>query len=155
MWIAAVRAEAEGSVRRGVMGPVVHYQPTRVDLERLRAAFCELARLHFEAGARYVLPGIHGVPDRVDYDELERLERAPLENRAYTWVLSHLFGGACAGADPLRSVVDEELCVRGVRGLHVACASVLPTNLGVNPQLCIMAVARLTAARLANQSAAL
>ena len=56
------------------------------------------------------------------------------------------------GADPSRSVVAPDLAVRGVRGLHVVDASALPTTLGVNPQLTIMAVARVAAERIANRS---
>ena len=153
MWVAAVRAEAEGRVRSGFLGPpVVRYQPTRRDLALLRASFVELAHLHFEAGARYVRAGVHGLPDLIGPDQLELIAGAPLNNRCYTWILSHLFGGCVMGADPSRSVVAPDLAVRGVRGLHVVDASALPTTLGVNPQLTIMAVARVAAERIANRS---
>jgi cholesterol oxidase len=46
------------------------------------------------------------------------------------------------GGDPSRSVCDERGRVRGYDGLHVVDASVIPTNLGVNPQHTIMALAR-------------
>ncbi len=152
MWVAAVRAEAEGVVRAGRFSqPVVHYSPTRGDTARLRQGLLRTAQLHFEAGAENVLPGIHGVARELGPDQLDQLERAPLDNRCYTWVLSHLFGGCVMGDDPRHSVVAPDLHVRGVRGLHVVDASCLPTTLGVNPQHTIMAVARIVAARIANE----
>ena len=152
MWVAVVRAEAEGTVRPGRRGGiVVRYRPTRGDLERGRRGVAERARLHFAAGATEILPGIHGLPASLGPDEVGRLEEAPLDNRAWTWVMTHLFGGCVLGADPGRSVVGPDLEVRGVRGLSVVDASALPTTLGVNPQHTIMAVARVVAGRLANQ----
>ena len=59
-------------------------------------------------------------------------------------------GTARMAADPGRSVVDPSGQVHGVAGLYVADASVLPTALGVNPMVTIMAVARRIAAGLAD-----
>jgi choline dehydrogenase-like flavoprotein len=38
-------------------------------------------------------------------------------------------------------VIDGDLAVHGVRGVHVADGSAVPSSLGVNPQLTIMALA--------------
>ncbi len=151
VWISAVRAEAEGTCRLGLFGQAdVRYKPTQRDLRALRAGSHLLAALHFESGARLVRPGVVGLPAEIAPDQLPLLAEAPLDNRCWTWVLSHLFGGAVMGNDPQRSVVAPDLHVRGVRRLHVACAAALPTTLGVNPQHTILAVARILAERLAN-----
>jgi choline dehydrogenase-like flavoprotein len=156
MWAAAVRAEARGTIRPSPLGPsappTLRYEPTRGDTQRLRAGILELARLHFAAGAQQVLPGVHGLPTRIGPDQLDLLAAAPLDNRCWTWVLTHLFGGCVMGADKRHAVVGTDLCVRGVDALHVVDASCLPTTLGVNPQLTIMSVARLVAERLANET---
>ena len=52
------------------------------------------------------------------------------------------------GSDPRRSVVDDRGRVHGYEGLVVCDASVIPTNLGVNPQHTIMGLARVFADRL-------
>lgn len=151
LWITAVRAEAEGSCKPGLFGqPNVRYKPTANDRAALLRGLRLLAELHFEHGATAVRPGIYGLPDNIGPDQLHLLETPPRDNRGITWVLSHLFGGAVLGSDPSRSVVGPDLHVRGARGLHVVCASALPTTLGVNPQHTIMAVAQITALRLAN-----
>jgi choline dehydrogenase-like flavoprotein len=109
---------------------------------RIRAAMHVIAKTHFAAGARAVLPGIYGFPYRLGPDEVDRLADAPLDPRAYVGILSHLFGGCVMGSDPARSVCDERGRVRGYDGLYVVDASAIPTNLGVNPQHTIMALAR-------------
>jgi choline dehydrogenase-like flavoprotein len=135
MWVQGCRAESVGEVRASLSGrPVVHYTLSRDDMLRVRAAMVLIARTHFAAGARSVLPAIHGMPYRLGPDDVGQLEDAPLDPRAYVAILSHLFGGCAMGQDPSRSVCDA-------RG-RVADASAIPTNLGVNPQHTIMALAR-------------
>jgi choline dehydrogenase-like flavoprotein len=51
-------------------------------------------------------------------------------------------GTARMGTDPATSVVDTHGQSHEVPGLYVADASVLPTALGANPMLTIMACAR-------------
>jgi choline dehydrogenase-like flavoprotein len=150
-WVAAVRAETVGEVRRGLLGkPVVRYSLDRADMERLRKGLVLVARTHFAAGAKRILPGVYGLPYSLGPDEVHLLAEAPLDPRAYVAILSHLFGGCVMGKDPARSVVDESGRVHGYEGLVVCDASVIPTNLGVNPQHTIMALARIFAARLLN-----
>jgi choline dehydrogenase-like flavoprotein len=45
-------------------------------------------------------------------------------------------------------VIDGELQVHGARGVYVADGSAVPSSLGVNPQLTIMALATRLAFRL-------
>lgn len=143
MWVIAVRAETVGSVRPGLLGkPVVRYSADRADMERVRKGLAQVARTHFAAGARRVLPVIYGLPYSIGPDEVSVIEEGPLDPRAYISIMSHLFGGCVMGRDPAHSVVDDRGRVHGYDGLVVADASVIPTNLGVNPQHTIMALAR-------------
>jgi choline dehydrogenase-like flavoprotein len=143
MWVHAVRAESVGTVGNGPFDrPVVRYTLDRADMERFRQGTYLISKLHFAAGARAVIPGIHGVPYKIGPDEVEQLQDAPLDPRRYVAILSHLFGGCVMGADPSRSVCDERGRVHGYQQLHVADASVIPSNLGVNPQHTIMSLAR-------------
>jgi choline dehydrogenase-like flavoprotein len=146
MWVQACRAEAVGEVKSTLTGrPAVHYTLTRNDMLRVRDAMHLVARMHVAAGARAIMPSIHGFPYKLDPDQIDMLKDAPLEPRAYIGILSHLFGGCVMGKDVERSVCDENGRVHGYEGLVVADASAIPTNLGVNPQHTIMALARLFA----------
>jgi choline dehydrogenase-like flavoprotein len=143
MWVQGCRAESVGEVGVSPTGkPVVRYTLSPADMVRVRDAMHLIARTHFAAGARSVLPAIHGMPYRLGPDEVDQLKEAPLDPRAYVAILSHLFGGCTMGADPSRSVCDDRGRVHGYEALYVADASAIPTNLGVNPQHTIMALAR-------------
>ena len=150
-WSVALRAEAEGRIRPSLlMGDKVTYNLTRADLERLRDAVGRLAAMHFAAGAREVVTGIAGMPETLTSpDQLPLFSTASLDPRAYSLVMTHLFGGCRAGKDPSTSVVDPTLKVHGIDGLYVMDASVFPSNTGVNPQHSIMTVATVAATRLA------
>ena len=68
---------------------------------------------------------------------------APAQARARDLKLMafHPLGTARADARAAHGVVDGDLRLHGVRGVHVADGSVVPSSLGVNPQLTIMALA--------------
>lgn len=144
MWCHAVRAESVGSVSHAPFSdkPVVRYTLDRPDMERFRQGMILLAKQHFAAGAKAIIPGIQGMPYKLLPNEVGVLDDAPLDPRRYIAILSHLFGGCVMGRDPARAVVDGHGRVHGYEGLVVADASVIPTNLGVNPQHTIMALAR-------------
>ena len=142
MWCHAVRAESVGSVSASLFGnPIVKYTLDHADMVRFRQGMHLVAKQHVAAGAKAVLPGIAGMPYKLMANEVDKLADAPLDPRAYVAILSHLFGGCVMGADPRTSVVDALGRVHGLRNLVVADASVIPTNLGVNPQHTIMGLA--------------
>jgi choline dehydrogenase-like flavoprotein len=153
MWIQAVRADSHGRVRNGLGGkPVVTYTLDKTDMEKFVRGIHLVAKTHFAAGAREVIPGIAGMPYSLGPDEVDKLLDAPRDPRAYVAIMSHLFGGAVMGSDPSRSVVDGSGKVHGYEGLYVADASALPSVLGVNPQHTIMGISKLRAQQLLEAS---
>ncbi len=150
MWVAAVRAESAGTVKPGLFGDtVVRYQLDEPDMRRFRTGLAMVARLHFAAGAREIIPGIHGLPYKLGPDEVGKIEDGPLDPRCYIAILSHLFGGCPMSADPRQGVVDDSGKVHGAEGLYVVDAAAIPTTIGVNPQHTIMGLASAWAERLA------
>ena len=147
MWMHAIRAESVGRIVPVGNKPLVFYTLDRADMERFRKGMVLVARMHFAAGARAIIPGIFGMPFELGPDDLDQVEDAPLDPRAYVAVLSHLFGGAVMGKDPARSVVDGDGRAHDCEGLWVCDASVIPSNLGVNPQHTIMGLAHVFAER--------
>jgi choline dehydrogenase-like flavoprotein len=143
MWVQATWAESAGRVKTGWGGqPIVHYTLDRRDMEVFRNGLYLVAKMHFEAGAKKVLPCIYGFPTELGPDDLETLREAPLDPRAYLAILSHLFGGCVMGANPKFSVCDGLGRVHGLDGLVVVDASVFPSTIGVNPQHSIMGLSR-------------
>ena len=75
---------------------------------------------------------------RGDLEEFETLGLRPADLRLEAF---HPMSTARMGADPGVSVVDPTGAVRGVEGLYVADGSLLPTSVGVNPMMTIIACA--------------
>jgi choline dehydrogenase-like flavoprotein len=125
-----VSDSSRGHVERIAGRPLIRYDLGRDDVARFRAGLARLEELFLAAGAREVyLPLTPGVlPARARPRDLRLMAFHPL-------------GTARADARPGHGVTDEKLAVRGVEGLHIADGSVVPSALGVNPQLTIMALA--------------
>ncbi|MBL9109833.1 MAG: GMC family oxidoreductase [Myxococcales bacterium] len=154
VWVAQLRARAEGEISRDVFGnDVIRYSPTEDDMRIARKALATIAELFFDAGAREVWPGVFGLPTVLrSPDEIRLLREGPLDPRAYGLVSSHLFGAARMGPNAGTSVVDPSFAVHGTDRLWVVDSSVFPTNLGVNPQHSIMALARYASTAIASGS---
>jgi choline dehydrogenase-like flavoprotein len=125
-----VSDSSRGSVRALAGRPLIRYDLVEEDVARFRTGLARMRELFRAAGAREVyLPLPPGVaPERARARDLKPMAFHPL-------------GTARADASPARGVVDAQLALHGVRGVHVADGSVVPSSLGVNPQLTIMALA--------------
>jgi choline dehydrogenase-like flavoprotein len=125
-----VSDSSRGSVRSFGGRPLIRYDLVEDDLARFRSGLARMRELFEAAGAREVyLPLPHGVePERARVQDLKLMAFHPL-------------GTARADARPTHGVVDSQLRVHGVEGVHVADGSVVPSSLGVNPQITIMALA--------------
>ncbi|MCA9595702.1 MAG: GMC family oxidoreductase [Myxococcales bacterium] len=152
VWGVQVRARAHGSVRPGIFGgKVIRYDMTDADIRVLKLGLRRLTEMMFAAGAREVLPGIHGLPARIDsVDAFDRAFELPDDPRLFHCIAAHLFGTAVMGQSAWSSVVDLDLQTHDLPGLYVIDSSVFPTNMGVNPQHSISAIAWWAAERLAN-----
>ena len=119
-----------GRAARSAGRPLVRYDVNAADLATIRRGVDRLVELLRAGGARAVhAPGRDGLP---------------LKLMAF-----HPLGTARAAARPADGVVDADLRVHGVDGVYVADAGAVPTALGVNPQLTIMALATRLGAALA------
>lgn len=152
----ALRAELDGTDRLAYLGamvadrpsgrvlgarrPLLRYDLATEDAAKLRRSIVAMGEVLFAAGASEVLTGLLRRPVVTSKDELvEAASRVPageLHVAAF-----HPTGSARMGADAQRCPVGVDGRLRGVEGVYVADASVLPTCPEVNPQLSIMALA--------------
>lgn len=125
-----VSDSSRGSVRSLAGRPAIRYDLVEADVARFRSGLARMEELFRAAGAREVyLPLPQGVrPEQARARDLKLMAFHPL-------------GTARADARPDHGVVDGDLALHGVRGVHVADGSVVPSALGVNPQQTIMALA--------------
>ncbi len=150
MWAVVLRAHAQGSVRESLFGTDIRFDLTPQDMATLRKGLRFTAELLFAAGAREIITGIHGMPERLTRpDEARLLETGPDDPACYYFALTHLFGTARMSVRPSDGVVGTNFCVHGTKGLYVIDSSIFPTNLGVNPQHAIMGIAMHAARQIA------
>lgn len=146
-WGAAVRAEARGRVRVVAGKAQVFYTPTPRDVALFRRGLRVLGEMMLAAGADHVSPGVRGFKPRTSsIADLIELEKAgPTNPAAFTAAITHMFGTCVMGSDPEKSVVRTDFRHVALEGLYIADSSVFPSNIGVNPQIPIMAIATLAA----------
>lgn len=151
VWGTALRARGEGRVRLIRGRPQVEYWLHADDVLRARRAARVMGDLFFAAGATEVYPGVTGFDTVVTRaSRMADLEQSgPLSPRAYPMSMTHLFGTTRMASDPSRGVVRPDFRHHQVAALYVADSSVFPTNLGVNPQVPIMAMASICADHVA------
>ncbi len=143
---------SEGEVRAAPFGddPVISYHLDDRDAGTLQRGLVILSEIAFAAGARAVLPGVHGVPDPITRDQLHLLRDARVTAKEVTAGANHVFGTTRMGQNPRNSVCDEWGRVHDARGLYVADTGTFPGSPAVNPMLTCMALARRTARRVAD-----
>ena len=143
-----VRDVGAGSVRPGPGGqPLIRYELSRSVLDRMGAGSALLAELLLRGGAEEVLAGVGGVASVRTVDEARALRRfrRPTDFRAIGF---HPLGTCRMGRDARVGVVDGDHRVYGTDNLYVVDGSSVPTSLGVNPQVTIMAMATRAAERM-------
>ena len=133
-----VSDHARGTVRRRFGRPVISYSLNDTDVAVFREGLAALVDLYTAAGARSIL--VTGLGE-LRPGEGDRVRAAPLRARDLKIMAFHPLGTARAAADPAHGVVDEHLRLHELDNVYVADGSVVPSALGVNPQITIMALA--------------
>lgn len=110
-------------------------------LNRLQRGAALLAELLLAGGAREVHTAIRGVGALSTRAEARALHARRLRPRDFMTLGAHPLGTCRMGADPRSSVVDFEHRVHGTENLYVVDGASVPSSLGVNPQVTIMAMA--------------
>jgi choline dehydrogenase len=127
-----LRPRSRGTIRLRSADPAVKPEidpkylsdPDGIDEATMLAGLAECERLVATDALRAVTTGGWVQPE--GGESMTAVERAELSLRRYSHTLYHPVGTARMGSDAA-SVVDPELRVRGVAGLRVADASVIPT----------------------------
>lgn len=135
-----VSDDSRGRLLPGLRRPVIRYDLCQTDAERLKRGIELLVDIYWAAGAREVMVPVAGVPVLRDGDS-GPLRAARVRPKMLSLLAFHPLGTARAGIDPAAAVVNDRLGVHGFEGLYVSDASVVPTSLGVNPQITVMALA--------------
>ncbi len=133
-----------------VMGqPMIQYWLQDKDVAHIKRGVDVLAQIFFAAGASKVHTPIAGFDVLSSEADLAALRRANV--RAWDLDLSayHPLGTARMGRDPAASVIDANHQMHDCAGLYVVDGAAVPSALGVNPQVTIMALATRAAEKIA------
>ncbi len=153
---AELRRELEATDRLATLGAMIADRPSgrvlgrdrtllrydldRRDADRLMRSVRAMGRLLFAAGAEEVLTGIPAAPRARNMEQLDEI-LAGVTSRQLHLSAYHPTGTVAAGSDPGLFPAHPDGRLRGVDGVLIADASVLPGCPEVNPQLSIMAAA--------------
>jgi choline dehydrogenase-like flavoprotein len=136
-----------GALARRAGRPIVRYDLNAHDVATVATGIEHLAELLFAAGARRVILPVGAVPELRDGD-LAPLRRHAVTARELKLMAFHPLGTARMARRPADGVLDADGAPHGTTNLYVCDGSAVPTALGVNPQLTIMALATRLADRL-------
>jgi len=135
--------DSYGSVKVNEYGrPKINYTLGDRDIQYVKEGLETAARIHFAAGARevgtlHVRKTIFGSPDEISL-KLSTARYGPNEIVMFS---AHPLSSCRMGVDPRTSVVDQSGESHEVQGLYLCDGSIVPTSLGVNPQVTLFALA--------------
>jgi len=122
------------------------------DVSRLQEGMARLVEMFFAAGARSVMPGIHGLAPR--YDDVgaaHAIRSAHLGPQDIPTASNHVFGSTAMGANPSRHVTDSFGAVYGLDDVYICDTGLFPCSPMANPMLTVMALADRQAGVLAER----
>jgi choline dehydrogenase-like flavoprotein len=144
-----VEDTSRGSVSEVMGQPMIRYWLQDKDVSHIKRGIDVLAQVYFAAGAHRVHTPIAGFDVLESEADLAALRRANI----HAWDLDisayHPLGTARMGNDPSTSVLDANHQVHDVPALYVVDGAAVPSALGVNPQVTIMALATRAAEKIA------
>jgi choline dehydrogenase-like flavoprotein len=135
-----VSDRSRGRVRGTPRAPLIRYDLMQADTATIHHGLIRLAELLRAAGARTIHLPVARLPELPGADT-SPLEALDLRRRDLKLMAFHPLGTARAHAAPEQGVVDPQLRVHGTENVFVADGSAVPSALGVNPQITIMALA--------------
>jgi choline dehydrogenase-like flavoprotein len=144
-----VEDTSRGRVRLVGGRPVITYVMNGKDVARMKRGVEVLARVFLAAGAKTVYLPIHSFREVRGEGDLDALRQATLAARDVEMSAYHPLGTARMGRAPSKSVVGPDHETHEVGGLYIVDGSSVPTSLGVNPQVTIMAMATRAAEKIA------
>jgi choline dehydrogenase-like flavoprotein len=144
--------DAMGRVRHGFgREPIMTYRMSPRDRARIPKLLRRMGETWFAAGAKEVFLPVFGAPAQTP-DSFARFDLENVPGRLLECSSQHPLGTCTMGSDEKTSVVNERGQVWGTHGLHVVCGSIMPSSLGVNPQLAIMTMALRVSTLLADKT---
>ncbi|MDF1780926.1 MAG: GMC family oxidoreductase [Alcanivoracaceae bacterium] len=149
-----IKDTSEGSVKKGPHRdlPLLRYHLNEEDFAQFKVGIETLAKIFLLAGAKEVIvPGVRQHTRIKSESELTAWLQGNRTPKDFLISAYHPLGSARIAPDEEEGVCDTEHQVFGWQGLYVMDGSSVPSSLGANPQVTIMAMAARAASRLADR----
>ncbi len=145
---ALVKDSSEGQVHLPENGTSkINYALNETDRRRLVKGLRAAAQLYLEgAGAEAIVPSVFGGQWCRNMSDVDKYIPADLSVHRLIPYSSH-----CQASCRMGRACDQDGRLLGAKNIYVMDSSVLPSNVGRNPQISIMTVSRLLAEELALQ----
>ena len=138
--------------RRGSLDPKLTWNLHPDDVPILARALWTLAEIFFAAGARTIIPGVHGVAHELhSLSEAEILRDRPLRSTDLVIGGNHAFCTTRMHGDPRLGVVDELGRCHDLDNLYITDTGIFPQCPSVNPMWTAIALSHRTAGHVADR----
>lgn len=152
VFVATQHSRGQVRLRRNSWDPDIRFSLAQPDVDLLISGLARLSDIAWAAGAVEVLPGLHGIPERLR----SRTESAILRQRRFAAkdtiaASNHAFGTTRMSRRPQDGVVDEEGRCHDLDNVYIADTGIFVGSPAVNPMLTAMALADRIAQHLARR----
>ncbi len=133
---------SRGTVRTGMgRSPLITYDMNEFDSQKMGRAVAILCEIFLAAGAKRVAPMLPGFDEVRTASDITALRNHRFSPSEFEVTAYHPLGTCRIGVDPKTSVCRPDHETHEVESLFIADGSAVPSALGVNPQMTIMAMA--------------
>jgi choline dehydrogenase-like flavoprotein/protein-S-isoprenylcysteine O-methyltransferase Ste14 len=144
-----IEDRARGVVSRTRGGGIaISYSMTDDDVTRLHRGVASVCELYLASGAEVVFPAVRGFASIENAEQLAAFRAAKPAPGDFALSAVHPLGTCRMGTDPSTSVIGPDHETHDVKSLFVVDGSAVPSALGVNPQITIMALATRAAEKI-------
>jgi choline dehydrogenase-like flavoprotein len=140
--IAADRSRGTVRPKRGSWDPDIKFHLAEDDFALMQRGIATLSDIAWAAGAVEILPGLHGVPERIrSKAEAEVLRTKRIAWRDTITAANHAFGSTRMSRKASDGVVDEDGRCHDLDNVYIADTGIFAGSPAVNPMLTCMALA--------------
>jgi choline dehydrogenase-like flavoprotein len=142
VFVAADRSRGRVTPKRGSFEPHIQFELAQEDVDRLISGVAILSDIAWAAGAVAILPGLHGIPERLGSKaEAEVLRQRRFKANDTIAATTHVFGTTRMAKRAQDGVVDQDGRCHDLDNLYIADTGIFAGSPAVNPMLTVMALA--------------
>lgn len=150
--VAADHSRGQVRPKRTGWDPDIRFHLAQEDVDLLMRGLSILCDIAWAAGAVEVLPGLHGIPERLrSQAEAEVLRTRRFKPTETVTASNHAFGTTRMSKHPRDGVVDLDGRCHDLDNVYIADTGIFVGSPAVNPMLTVMALADRIAAGIARR----